>query len=345
MTKTTIKDITEKSKVKTKAKSHRFELHNASEALEPQPPIDWLIQNLITAGSVNIVVGEPGSKKTWAMLDMGICIALGKAWLDYPTSQGAVLIVDEESGNQRLKRRIGNILRGHLADKDKTIPSLYWTSLSALDLGKVDDINQLQILIMNTGAKLVIIDALVDVMPDKDENSAKDTQQIFSALRALSDLLNVSFVVIHHLNKMGRTRGSTAISGSVDLILQVESKATSNLITFKTEKARDIEGTTFHANANFGPKDGNGQFWLTGRDAPQETIHFNSGQRHILKYLLKHGQSEKQKIIDAADTTTVKNAFGNLVENGFIERANEGTQGKKAEYILTDKGKKNAEKL
>jgi predicted ATP-dependent serine protease len=353
----TLKKIIEKSKViqkpetkkptpkpdmqKQPQKKSRFRLHDAGEALQPQPPQEWIIENLITAGSVNIFEGHPGAKKTWALFDMAVCVALGKKWLDFETTQGTVLIIDEESGNRRLSRRMGDVFRGHLVHKDKIMPPIKWTSLDGINLGNKGHINDLGELIQTVNARLVIIDALIDVMPGVDENSAKETQPIFANLRYLVENYGVTIIVIHHLNKGGNTRGSTQIIGAVDLIIQVESKDGNNLIKFTTTKERDIARQTFHAQSNFSQD----QFWLVSRDAPEDRVIFNASETHILKYLYKHGESEKQKIIDTADSSSVKNCFQKLTNRDLIKRTDEGGQGKAAFYDLTPKGKDHAKNL
>lgn len=327
----------------------RFQVHKASEALEDQPPIEWLIESLMTTSSVNMITGAAGSKKTYAMLDMAVCVAMGKTWLDYKTTQGAVLIVDEENGKQRLMRRLSQVQRGHLVHKDKLDIPLYFTTLSAVDIGNSNDITALQLLIDELNIKLVIIDALVDVMPGKDENSARDTQLIFRELRRLSDLQGVVFVVIHHLNKMGSTRGSTAIPGGVDLVLQVESKDESKSIKFKSEKARDIDALTFYATANFsGDSKEPLQFWLTGRDAPDEDIHFGIVAKQIMLYLLKNGKSEREDIQSGVEAAagSVRNEIARLaLKDKYIKRVDGGGKGSKATYELTKLGRSNASKF
>jgi RecA-family ATPase len=64
---------------------NRFKITWAAEALQPQPPIPWIIEKLFAAGSVNLLVGEAGSKKTYALIDAAVCVACGKPWLEYPT--------------------------------------------------------------------------------------------------------------------------------------------------------------------------------------------------------------------------------------------------------------------
>ncbi|MCX6065491.1 MAG: AAA family ATPase, partial [Chloroflexi bacterium] len=214
----------------------RYVLRSAFDALQPQPPIEWIVDKLFSAGSVSLVVGEAGSKKTWSLIDLAVAIANGETWLHFPTTPGAVLIVDEESGQRRLARRLGDALRGH--DAGHATP-LYYVSLAAFDFGKADDVNQLHSLITQTGARFVVIDALADVMPGRDENAVQFVQPVFIALRKVAELTQAAIVIIHHSNKAGGYRGSTAIKGAVDLMLQVESQPESPNIDFKTEKARD----------------------------------------------------------------------------------------------------------
>ena len=45
----------------------RYIVRDAAFAMGPQPPLDWLIDTLISRGSVNLIYGEPGSKKTYSI--------------------------------------------------------------------------------------------------------------------------------------------------------------------------------------------------------------------------------------------------------------------------------------
>jgi DNA-binding HxlR family transcriptional regulator len=318
----------------------RYEILSALDALQPQPPIDWIVDGLISAGSVNVFYGEGGSKKTWALLDMGVCVARGDAWLNFKTQAGSVLVIDEESGRRRITRRMGEVLRGHSADSDTPI---YCISLAAFDFGKPNDIGELYNLIANTKARLVIVDALADVMPGRDENAVKDVQPIFLSLRRIAEETQAAIVIIHHANKGGSYRGSTAIKGALDLLLSVDSKADSNEITFKTEKARDTTSSTFAASANFMPD----MFWLIPSTASSFEV-ISKGQRYVLRYLLANGESPLKDISSNADScseVTARNSVYSLADQDFITRTNGGGQGAKAIYDLTDKGRETASKL
>lgn len=324
----------------------RYTIYKASDALAPQPPVDWIVEKLFSAGSVNLVVGEAGSKKTWSMIDLCIAVANGETWLDFPTVAAPVLIVDEESGQRRLSRRLGQALRGHYAGD--TTP-LNYVSLAAFDLGSLDDVNELQALIVETGARFVLIDALADVMPGRDENAVQYVQPIFIQLRKVAEATQAALVIIHHSNKAGGYRGSTAMKGAVDLMLMVESKSDSPNIDFKIEKARDTEPFNFAAIANFSPD--NGPFNLSP-SIHVEKSPLTGAQDFVIGYLAANPGAEIDALKANAEPTcapgTALNALRSLASEkmGYVKRIDNGPaggRGNKACYDLTQKGKDYAE--
>ena len=112
-----LSDNGENGSHKVQGQEPRFKVLTAEDALEPLPPIDWIIEGLISPGSLNIFFGEAGTKKTFALLDATICIAMGINWLKFKTKKGAVLFIDEESGPRRIKDRFGKVIRGHQAEE------------------------------------------------------------------------------------------------------------------------------------------------------------------------------------------------------------------------------------
>jgi len=178
----------------------RYKIRDATFFLEERPPIEYLIDNLITVGSVNLWVGKFGSKKTWSALSAAVCVAAGKTWLGMKVKQGTVLIIDEESGEDRLSRRINLALRGELVQNEK-IP-IKSVSLAQFNLLKTpDDIRELTSLILSVDAALVIVDALSDIMAGGDENSVRDTQPVCMALRRIADFTKTAVILIHHVIK------------------------------------------------------------------------------------------------------------------------------------------------
>ena len=314
----------------------RYTLHTACEALEPQPPILWVVERLFSAGSVSLIVGEGGSKKTFSMLDAAVCVARGESWLNFSTLKAPVLIIDEESGKRRMYRRLGDVLRGHDAGPDTPI---YFTSIEQFNLLALADVLAIEAAIEETKARLIFLDAMADVMPGGDENAVKDTQPVFRALRGIAERTDSAIVVIHHVNKAGQYRGSTAIKGAVDALIIVQSKPDDNHIDFDSDKTRDIEPFKFAALANFAE----GSFNLSPTTPPEKQPHYTKGERYVIRYLQSNGGQASLVDIgahaDSVTDKTAKNAARALVERGITERIDEGGKGDGAIYALTSKGR------
>jgi RecA-family ATPase len=315
-------------------------IHWAGETLEPQPPIDWIIQDLFSAGSVSLLVGEGGAKKTYAMLDAAVAVALGQLWLGFTTRQGTALLIDEESGPRRLARRIGDTLRGHNAGPDTP---LAYVTLAGFDLRALESVNTLQAVIMTTGARFVLLDALVDFMLTGDENDVKDVQPVFRNLRGIAEITQSGIVAIHHVNKAGGYRGSSAMKGAVDLLLTVESKPDSITVTFRSEKTRDIEPVTFGATANFGAN----SFYLSPAEAAAYSGHFSGAERYVLRYLREKDSSidDIKTHADACTEEAARRAVYRLADKGELARVDGGGRGSQAIYALTPQGVVSCDKL
>ncbi|MBX7253127.1 MAG: AAA family ATPase [Candidatus Promineofilum sp.] len=313
------------------ATAPRFKLYSARDALQPQAPPVWIVDRLLTPGSVSAIVGAPGSKKTYSLLDMAVCVAMGKPWLNLATQQGAVLIIDEESGAARMGRRLGGVLNAHFADESAPV---FYTCLAGLKLQQAPEVDALRQLITQTGAALVIIDALADIMPGADENAVKDVQPIMLALRRIADATGAAIVLIHHAGKNGDYRGSSAIKGAVDLMLTVQSEPDEDIVRFAFEKARDVEPFKFAGQSHFS----DGLFWLSAIDAEPGKPKLSPSESYVMGYLAEHGPSPLTEMVDNADTCSpdaAKQAVYKLAGRKLIYRTNEGSKGNPAIYALT----------
>ena len=310
----------------------RFRVYSAADALAPREPMAYVIERLLTAGSVSLLVGDGGSGKTFALLDMAVCVAIGKDWLDFETNQTPVLVVDEESGRARMAERLSRTLEGHFGDEETPV---FYVSLANTNLYEPDDANMLHLTIKKHGAGLVIIDALADVMPGGDENAVRDVQPVFIQLRKIADDTNAAIIVIHHSNKAGGFRGSTAMKGAVDLMLLME--AEDGLLSFRSEKARDIEPITFGARTNHIDS----RFYLSSSELKPKPIAVVKSEKHVLQHLEAYGDSDTTEIMTTAEICSgnaARQAVYRLVDEGLVHRKNDGGKGKVAIYGLTERG-------
>jgi hypothetical protein len=324
----------------------RFIVHNAADALKPQPPIEYLVDKLITSCSVNVFFGEPGSKKTYSLLSMAVCAAAGRKWLDFDISEPVkVLVIDEESGERRLTVRLGDCLRGEFAE-DVDPEYLSYVSLAGFDLGEEKDVKIVSKLIMDVGAQLVVIDALADIMSG-DENSKQETQPVLNHMRKIAENTDCAIVLIHHSNKMGMYRGTSAIKGSVDLMVKVESENDSIFVNFTTEKNRDGEPLKWAARAIWDEN----KFFMSSMERKEKGMTLTAARLYVLKYLSENHTGSVDDIMSASDTCAPASAKAAIyfmagLDEPYTFRTNPGPaggKGSKAIFGLTDAGKKLAE--
>ena len=314
----------------------RYELHVAAEALEPQPPVPWVISGLFAEGSVSLLVGDPGTAKTYSTLDAAVCVASGEPWLEFATVQGAVLVIDEESGPRRFARRLGDCMRGHRAGPETLV---FYTTLARFDLRSGEDAMALSDAILQTDARLVVIDALVDVMPGGDEDRAQEVHPIFMRLREIAAERDAAIVVIHHNNKAGGYRGSSAMHGAVDNLITIKKRHSA--LDFECMKLRDAAPFKFGA---LGCWDADA-FWLMPSEAQPDRPVFTKPEMYVLRYLSRHGECDTNAIMSHADTCTdasARRAIYALVDKGYARRTDAGGSGSLATWGLTDKGEEAA---
>jgi len=266
------------------------------------------------------------------LLDLAVCHALGVPWLGLQTAGGPVLIVDEESGFRRLSGRLAECLRGHRAGPETPI---HYITLAGLNLSSQLDRDALAAAIAQTGARLAIVDALLDVAGGADENSATELIPLLHGLRQIADAAGAAIVVIHHANKLGDLRGSTAIRGAADAVVQFgPAPGTQTITQMLTEKQRDGIPQTVRLELRFG---GGEFFCLRVADAPRDAgVILTKAERYVLRSL-ENGPQTMDKIMSGADTcasATARSAVYTLADKGRIARVDTGGRGSEATYAL-----------
>lgn len=314
----------------------RFQLHHIAEALEEPPPIEFIVEPLFSAGSVNLVFGPGGAKKTYSMLDCLVCASLGIDWIGFKVKRAIpCLVVDEENGLYRLRRRLHEIIAYRGANGNTP---LNFTTMCMIDLlrnGK--DMADMHAIVVETGAKLILMDSFIDFIPGGDENSSRDVQPVFHGLRAIADKERCAFIILDHSGKdISRgARGASAKRAAVDLALLVESGKKSNRVTFKTDKTRDIEPVDFVALAIWDKK----TFHMAEADAGQEKEQLSSSQALVIRSLISDGEMTTNEIKRRGAEAkfaagTIANAIRKLAEDGKIERVDGGTEKSLATYSV-----------
>jgi hypothetical protein len=307
-------------------------LRDAAYALAPKPPIEEVVEGVIDRCTSNLWYGKWGSKKTWAIQYLVVRITQGRPFLGFDTHQGPAIYFDEENGDAELSERFGKCIRGATANQD--IP-LYYNSLGGINfLKNPNDVTKCIAQIQALGAVLVVFDTLAAIMAGGDENSVRDTQPVFMALRQIAETTKAAVITLHHTGKNDDYRGSSAIPGALNDMVRITSEPTSPYIQFKSEKKRRGKPFEFAAFATWTDD----QFYLDETDLSQ-TTKLSKSQHFVLDCLDECGELSIRNIADKAGDlytlSTLRKAGQALIEKKLIRRVDAGGAGMEAFYAKT----------
>jgi hypothetical protein len=194
----------------------------------PLPPPDYLFDGLLVRGSLALIVAYGSSFKTWLMADGGLAVATGTPWLGrFATVQGGGALVDFESGDYELRRRLHRLAAGRTLALP--VERFTFVTMPALNLACDAFYEQLQPIAAEYA--FIGIDSLAAGSGGIDENDARFAVSL-QRLKALAVASRCVIVVLHHTRKGSpqareegdqreMVRGSSAIFNACDVVLQL----------------------------------------------------------------------------------------------------------------------------
>ena len=181
---------------------------------------EFLIHEAIPVG-LTLMLGVPGSSKSWLAYDLAMAVAHGRDWLGKRNAlakPAGVLVLNYDNPTPECGRRFKRLglqptdrvwfHSAHGLDESQT---LLLPRAAALLLG----------LVHRLSISLVVVDSLREAHT-ADENSSAEMRPIMQQLRALAPLgKRAAVVVVHHTAKGDASgvlsaRGSTVIPAAVD---------------------------------------------------------------------------------------------------------------------------------
>jgi hypothetical protein len=318
--------------------SSLFTVHSADEALPPPPPVEFVVEPIIESGTLNCFTGSAGKGKTWMLYDLGICIACGKKWLDFPTRQGRVLIIDRESGQKRIPRRLHRLMRSH--GLGAGLP-LTWITMDSppFDPRDAAHLAELERMIVDDHIEVVLMDSLICFIGDANENDSREMRKVLEPLQALVVKRDIVIIVLHHHNKENKYRGATGIQDAVDCMaeLNATNKDLSRVDVAST-KTRDAPAFEFAFKIHFDLNGDVGLLPLSPKPKTRAVATYSRPQQFVIAYLEKSATGTIEAMGTAAQEAgffrpgTIKNAVWDLKKKGVIRRRNPGER--KAEFEL-----------
>lgn len=138
----------------------------------------WVVQGMIEQGSVTALAGEPGSGKTFLLLDLALHVAAGRDWFGRKVTRGVVLYIAAEAA-ESVQRRAALVWR--VKFENANLPMVIMTEPALLgdDAMCAPDREALERLVDAVAKEyglpvvLVVVDTIASSMGNGNENLGK----------------------------------------------------------------------------------------------------------------------------------------------------------------------------
>lgn len=166
----------------------------------PKPQRQIVIDGLVRRGEVVNIVASTKIGKSWLALLLAFCVALGRAWLGRKTTQGRVLLIDNELYDDTIENRCSAIARQG-GFEDTGVPFEY------LDLrGRAAGIYEVRDYLLSEFSPgdltMIVLDAKYRFFSGKMQENSNDDQTTFhNIVDNLARSLDCVIVLVHHSTK------------------------------------------------------------------------------------------------------------------------------------------------
>lgn len=206
------------------------------------PPIRYLVADMLPQG-LAILASPPKYGKSWLALDLCLSLAMGEPFLGHETEQCDTLYLALEDSENRLQKRIYDLLG------DRLPPENFFCGVLAGSIG--DRLpHQLEAFLHgHPNVGLIVIDTFQKVRDGARAGAdvyAKDYRDV-GALKALADEHGICILLVHHLRKAGdnadpfaRISGTNGIFGAADTAFVMTRGERADEVTTLSSTGRDV---------------------------------------------------------------------------------------------------------
>lgn len=179
---------------------------------------DNIIEGIMKSNGLYCLVAEPKVGKSFLALQIANSLTNNKEFLGFKVNPTPVLYISTELSSFQLKERL------NITSYEFSPNSFFFLEKDANHrLCLTDDLQlELKEFSETYNGKFVIVDIMcgIDYGYELDINNYSDVmKKMFDKYRELSKKYNLTFLLVHHLNKEGKTLGSTGIDGNMNGIL------------------------------------------------------------------------------------------------------------------------------
>ena len=189
---------------------------NAYSMVVENPQLrDYIIEGHLRESETANFISTSKSYKTFSVMDLGLCVATGRPWLDtFKTRQGVVYIIDNELHKSTIAARVNSVAKAKGIDLAAVGNNLYFESLR----GRVKDIHAMDGFFRSIEpgrVKLIILDALYRFYPDGiSENDNAQLAGLYNAIDRHAERIGCAFLMVHHCAKGNQANKAVSDVGS-----------------------------------------------------------------------------------------------------------------------------------
>ncbi|HUP77925.1 MAG TPA: AAA family ATPase [Pirellula sp.] len=157
-----------------------------------------IIKGLLRQGETCNIIASPKTGKSFLAGGLAWSVATGIEWMGFETTQGRVLIVDNELHSETLSARLSSIANEMMIENE------YHGNMDVLSLrGVACGVQELRDFGIESGRySLIVIDALYRTLPEgTSENDNAQMMAVYNHLDSLAAGIGAAIVVVHHSSK------------------------------------------------------------------------------------------------------------------------------------------------
>ena len=276
---------------------------------------DWLVAALMPMATTSLLYAEAGTGKTLFVNSIIKAVAGDRDWNGYPTKHGKVLYIQTDEPKVNTAHNL----------KEAGFESIPNENLTIYFQWQFSQMAKLKETIEKEQPKLVVIDSLTSCNRSStvEEKNVEYARSLYE-LRDIAMATGCAIIVLHHENKNGDVRGTTAIKANVSEVWHLKrcDKLSSTHRLLEIEKSRagcngtrqlelDPYDLSWHDQGEYEPNSKEGQ-----------TSSLSTGAR-LLAYLQGRPgvKFEPSELVDefAKSRDAIRKALARLHKSGLLE--------------------------
>lgn len=194
------------------------------DSISPEP-VEWLWFNRIPLGKLSLIVGDPGTGKSFLSIYLAAHVTTGDPWPDIeaPIPKGSVIILTAEDGlADTVRPRADAAVAG--VEKIKILEGIINKDGEEEFFNLIEHLQTLKQAIINTeNVRLVIIDPITAFLSKIDSHRDPSVRGVLAPLITLAEKYKFAIVGITHLNKNEAFKAIYRTMGSIAFIAAARS--------------------------------------------------------------------------------------------------------------------------